>query len=235
MRPLKCYLLDDYPLVFKTVKFYLSKMEAVEIVGTETDPIKAIKAISSGSVKADVLLLDIEMPDVDGMAVAEALNHKIKIIFLSSFTEYGFEAFSKNAVDFVAKPVDHEKLKLAIEKARQLIELEEYKQNRHIFLPGKHLGLKARVSFDDILYIEAFSNYHKVYLVTGKVIIEHGSLSSFIRKLPEREFIRVSRFYIINLKHFVSKTPTKVIMSDGNSIVIGPSYLKNLIKVITCK
>jgi len=208
-------------------------MDDVEVVGMETDPSAAIKAINTGTVKADVLILDIEMPGVSGMDVAAALTNKIKIIFLSAFTEYGFEAFSKNAVDFVAKPIDPEKLKTAIEKARYLIELEESRKKQHLYVPGKQSGSKHRIAFDEIIRIEAYANYHWIFQKEKKPHLEHGSLSKLLRNLPADIFIRVSRSAIVNLNHIEGIASRKIRMSDGREIPVGPTFIKVVSKYLS--
>ena len=112
MKPLTCIIVDDEPLAVKLLESYVSKTPDLSLVGSYTDSVEAIAAIKSQSV--DILFLDIQMPDLDGMELARMVPEQTKIVFTTAFKEYAFESYEVSALDFLLKPIRYNKFLVAV-------------------------------------------------------------------------------------------------------------------------
>ena len=158
---------------------------------------EALQAFNSKQV--DLLLLDIEMPDMSGLDLIKKLGNKRPlIIFTTAKKDYAVEAFELNVVDYLVKPISLPRFTQAIEKAQETVESnrEEVKVEEQGFVFVKDNGVLKRISIDDILFLEAMGDYVKVH--TGqKFHVVHATLKSIEEKLPLSKFVRVHRSYIV--------------------------------------
>jgi DNA-binding LytR/AlgR family response regulator len=149
----------------------------------------------------DLLLLDIEMPDMTGLELIKNLgNKKPLIIFTTAKKDYAVEAFELNVVDYLVKPVTPARFLQAIERANETVESnkEEVKVGEQEFVFVKDNGILKRINVDDIMYLEAMGDYVKVH-TQQKFHVLHATLKSIEEKLPLSKFIRVHRSYIVSL------------------------------------
>ena len=117
MSSLSCIIVDDEPLAVRLLVSYVEKTPGLELLASFTDSIKAINAIKAQ--KPDLLFLDIQMPNIDGMELANSLPEETRVVFTTAFKEYAFESYEVNALDFLLKPVRYNKFLSAVEKARK--------------------------------------------------------------------------------------------------------------------
>lgn len=116
-----CIIVDDEPLAAKLLESFVSRTEDLELVASFTDSVEAISMIKSHPV--DLLFLDIQMPDMNGMELAHMIPSETRVIFTTAFKEYAFESYEVNALDFLLKPIRYNKFLAAVEKARQWFSL----------------------------------------------------------------------------------------------------------------
>ena len=126
---LTCYIVDDEPLAVKLLESFVSKTPDLELVASFTDSVAAISAIKSHP--ANLLFLDIQMPDLNGMELARCLPSQTRVIFTTAFKEYAFESYEVNAIDFLLKPIRYGKFIAAVEKARQWLKTSHIQLNHH--------------------------------------------------------------------------------------------------------
>ena len=117
MIPLSCIIVDDEPLAVRLLESYVEKTPDLELIASFTDSIKAINAVKAQ--KPNLLFLDIQMPNIDGMELAHSLPEETRVVFTTAFKEYAFESYEVNALDFLLKPIRYNKFLSAVEKARQ--------------------------------------------------------------------------------------------------------------------
>lgn len=120
MSMLNCIIVDDEPLAVHLLESYVEKTSDLQLLASYTDSIKAINAIKDQ--KPNLVFLDIQMPNIDGMELAHSLPEQARVIFTTAFKEYAFESYEVDAVDFLLKPIRYNKFLMAVEKARKLIE-----------------------------------------------------------------------------------------------------------------
>src|SRR3954468_21485491 len=194
---MKCIIVDDNTMARMALKQLVSQLPALELVAECSDATEALISLNNTSI--DLLLLDIEMPDMTGLDLIKKLgNNKPLIIFTTAKKDYAVEAFELNVVDYMVKPIALPRFKQAVEKAGEAIESnkEEVKVEEQGFVFVKDNGVLKRISIDDILFLEAMGDYVKVH-TAQKFHVVHATLKSIEEKLPASKFIRVHRSYIV--------------------------------------
>tara|TARA_R110002050_G_scaffold2116_2_gene12918 strand:- start:1825 stop:2544 length:720 start_codon:yes stop_codon:yes gene_type:complete len=202
MIKLRTIALDDEPLALKLVTDYIQKTPFLELAGTFDNPLDAIEFFSDEAV--DLVLLDIQMPDLTGIEFSKTLQNSSKIIFTTAYEHYALEGFKLSAVDYLLKPFNYPEFLTAVQKAKKLIELEQAAlptleaNNQFLFLKSEYKI--RRINFNDILYIEGLKDYVKVHLQNDeKPILSINTVKSLEEKLPTDRFMRVHRSFIVNL------------------------------------
>ena len=226
MTKIKTLAIDDEPLALQLVSAYIQKTPFLELTATFDNPISALEFLETNQV--DLLLLDIQMPDLKGTSMARSLIGGPKIIFTTAFEKYAIESYKLDAVDYLLKPFGYEDFLLAVQKAKKLIELEQ-KQEQTVNSDNKFLFLKAdhkirRINFDDIMYIESEKDYVKVFIRNeSKAILSLTTLKSIESKLPTTIFMRVHRSFIVNLNQIHTIDRFRIVF-DNTYIPIGEQY-----------
>jgi DNA-binding LytR/AlgR family response regulator len=181
------------------MKQLVSQVKDLQLIKECDHAMEAYNAINAAPV--DLLLLDIEMPDMTGLELIKNLGNKRPlIIFTTAKKDYAVEAFELNVVDYLVKPVTPSRFLQAIERANEALESnkEEVKVGEQEFVFVKDNGVLKRINVDEILYLEAMGDYVKVH-TQQKFHVLHATLKSIEEKLPLSKFIRVHRSYIVSL------------------------------------
>jgi DNA-binding LytR/AlgR family response regulator len=201
---LQTIALDDEPLALKLVADYIRKTPFLELTGEFDNPLDAVDFMEKEMV--DLILLDIQMPDLTGIEFTKTLQDPPKIIFTTAYEKYALEGFKLNAVDYLLKPFSYPEFLTAVQKAKKQIELEQEHEalptletnNQFLFLKSEYKI--RRINFNDILYIEGLKDYVKVFLKPEeKPVISLNTIKSLEEKLPSEHFMRVHRSFIVNL------------------------------------
>jgi len=206
---LSCIIVDDEPLAVRLLESYVEKTPDLTLLASYTDSINALNAVKEQ--KPNLLFLDIQMPNLDGMELAHSLSADTRVIFTTAFKEYAFESYEVNALDFQLKPIRYNKFLAAIEKAFQWFEIKEKGTvNSEQFasaapLPGNPSTLFIRVDGEwrnipvsEIIYVNGMKDYVLFYLDgEKKPLISHLTMKSVEGMLPSDKFLRVHRSYII--------------------------------------
>ena len=193
---LTCIIIDDEPLAVKLLESFVSKTPDLELLGCFTDSVEAINAVKEQ--QPNLLFLDIQMPDLNGMELAHMIPSGTRIIFTTAFKEYAFESYEVKALDFLLKPIRYNKFMAAIEKAREWFASTPDPSTQTLFL--KVDGEYCQVSIQDILYVSGMKDYVMFYLVSErKPLITHLTMKAVEEMLPSEQFMRVHRSYIVAL------------------------------------
>ena len=194
---MKCIIVDDNKMARMALKQLVMQVPSLELIAECNDAREALDSLDSKQV--DLLLLDIEMPDMNGLDLIRKLgNQRPLIIFTTAKKDYAVEAFELSVVDYLVKPITLPRLKQAVERAGEVLESnkEEVKVEEQGFVFVKDNGILKRISIDDILFLEAMGDYVKVH-TSQKFHVVHATLKSIEEKLPASKFIRVHRSYIV--------------------------------------
>jgi DNA-binding LytR/AlgR family response regulator len=209
------------------LKQLVSQVQSLELVAECTDAMQALISLNNNQV--DLLLLDIEMPDMSGLDLIKNLGNKRPlIIFTTAKKEYAVEAFELNVVDYIVKPISLPRFTQAIEKSIEALESkkEEVKVEEQGFVFVKDNGVLKRISIDDILYLEAMGDYVKVH-TAQKFHVVHATLKSIEEKLPVTKFVRVHRSYIVAINK-IDYIQEGTISIGKTSIPVADTHRTNL-------
>lgn len=197
MTTLNCMIVDDEPLAVQLLESYVRKTPGLQLVASFTDSISAINAIKEQ--KPHLVLLDIQMPNVDGMELAQSLPEESRVVFTTAFKEYAFESYQVNAVDFLLKPIRYNLFLAAVEKVRKqfaTMPVEEAKTSNSAFL--RIDGDWQNISFDSIVLVNSIRDYVAFYLEgQSQPLITHLTMKAVEEMLPRDRFLRVHRSYIV--------------------------------------
>ncbi len=228
MRPLTCIIVDDEPLAVRLLKSYVEMTPDLQLTASFTDSITAIKAIKEQ--KPDLLFLDIQMPNIDGMELAHSLPEETHVIFTTAFKEYAFESYEVNALDFLLKPIRYHKFLASVEKAKKLLDT----QQAAVQTPQQPLTVFIRVDsewrnipIEQITYINGMKDYVMFYLDNeSKPLITHLTMKAVEDMLPKDKFLRIHRSYIIAVDK-IRKVDRNDCVYIGNEIIhIPDGYLQ---------
>ena len=194
---LSCIIVDDEPLAVKLLESFVAKTPELRLLASFTDSVEAIKAVKEQ--KPDLLFLDIQMPDLNGMELAHMIPPTTRVIFTTAFKEYAFESYEVSALDFLLKPIRYNKFLAAVEKAKQWYEREssaDDAKSTSLFIRVD--GELRNVTIDNITYVSGMKDYVMFYLDgESKPLITHLTMKAVEAMLPTDRFLRVHRSYII--------------------------------------
>ena len=195
--------IDDEPLALQLVREYVEKTPLLELAGAFDNPVEAVAFIRSSDV--DLVLLDVQMPDLTGTELARVISGGPKIIFTTAYEKYALEGFRLDAVDYLLKPFSYAEFIRAVNKAVKLINLERKElpllEVRNDFLFIKSDYKIRRIDFSEIHYIEGLKDYVKIFLRgEKKPVLSLSTLKALEARLPSAMFMRVHRSYIVNLE-----------------------------------
>lgn len=214
---MKCLIVDDNKVARMAMKQLVGQMPQLELVAECSDALEAYEHLNN--VWIDLLLLDIEMPEMTGLELIKKLgNRKPLIIFTTSKKEYAAEAFELSVVDYLVKPVAPARFRQAVDKAVEAFESnrQEVKVEEQAFVFVKDNGVLKRISIDEILFLEAMGDYVKVH-TNAKFHVVHATLKSIEEKLPASKFVRVHRSFIVALN--------KIDFIQEGTIAIGKTHI----------
>ncbi|NCB08544.1 MAG: response regulator transcription factor [Bacteroidia bacterium] len=229
---IQCIIVDDEPVAREILENHLSKIDAVKIVGSCKSAVEAFNVINSENV--DLIFLDINMPEISGLSFAKTVNKNSKVIFTTAYREYAVDGFDLQAVDYLLKPISFERLLQAIHKyfdenapvkIYSPVEITPEK-NDCFFVRSDRKMIK--ISFPEILYIESLSDYIKIHL-TGRTVVTRETIANIEVKLPQNDFIRVHRSYIVALSAIDSFT-NELVEIGTKQIPISRSYKKEVME-----
>lgn len=229
---MKCIIIDDDQLARNLVERYVSTINYLELVGTFKNGIDALNALSNEPV--DLIMTDIQMPDLLGTDLVKSLTSKPLIIFTTAYQNYAVEGFELEAVDYLLKPFSIDRFLKAVNKAKTLFDLRKSGPTTAEF-KNNYLTVKAdhklyKILFADIKYIEGMREYVSFHIPTGR-ITALMSLKSLEEQLPQAQFIRCHKSYIVN-KDLVTALETGNLVIGDKTIPIGQSYKDRVIEEI---
>jgi DNA-binding LytR/AlgR family response regulator len=223
---IKSIIVDDEPMAREILENHLQKIDVIELVGSCKNAVEAFNLINSQTI--DLIFLDINMPEINGLSFARSINKKIKIIFTTAYRDYAVDGFDLKAVDFLLKPISFERLIQAIHKYKN--ENQELPSSKEVplsldssdFFFVRSDRKMIKINFEDITYIESLADYVQIH-VQDKSIVTRETISSIEAKLPKHDFLRVHRSFIVAVKKIDSFTQ-EYIEIDQTAIPISRSY-----------
>lgn len=226
-----CLIVDDELIAREVIATHLSKINNISIIASCSNAMEAFNHISNTNI--DLVFLDINMPGISGISFAKSINKNIKIIFTTAYRDYAVEGFELQAVDYLLKPIAFERLLKAVNNYFEVYTNSQ--QSSAVFSPiSDFMFVRSdrkmiKIDFEDIIYIESYSDYLKIKLGDNNVIVTRETISSIEAKLPKKHFLRIHRSYIISIKHIRSFTNEHVTIFN-QSLPISRSYKKEVLR-----
>ena len=233
MKALKCMVVDDEPLAVKMLENFISKTSFLSLEASFTDPVEALEAIREKC--PQLVFLDIQMPDLNGMELSRMVPEGTRIIFTTAFKDYAFDSYEVSALDFLLKPIRYQKFLEAAEKAKQWFTLLEDAeaaaaagtggggQQDSIFVKAD--GQLHKVALADIRYVEGMKDYVLLHLCSEKrPLVTHITMKAVEELLPAGTFMRVHRSYIVALDKIASISGSYDISIGDTLIHVSDAY-----------
>ncbi len=235
---IRCIAIDDEPLALQQLASYVKKVSYLELAGTCQSAIEARKLLEKEQI--DAIFIDINMPDLNGLDFVRSLDNPPLVVFTTAYSEYAVDGFKANAIDYLLKPFDLSEFKRAAEKVKTQFELlnasqvSQVDEDDAMFLKSEYKVV--RVNIKDIRYIEAMSEYLRIYTTTlARPVIVLLSMKKMEERLPAVQFMRIHRSYIINLKKIREVSKNHVMIDADTSLPIGDIYKETFNAYIASK
>lgn len=194
-----CAIVDDEPLAADLLESYVMKTPFLKLEGKYSNAIDAMAGLRTQPV--DLLMLDIQMPELSGLEFAKVIPHSTRIIFTTAFNQYAIEGYKVNALDYLLKPISYIDFLNSATRAEAIINassLDAISHSDSFFVKSDYK--LVRIFYDDILYIEGLKDYVKIYLESSqRPVLSLTSMHAIESHLPTEKFQRIHRSYIVNM------------------------------------
>ena len=223
---IRCIVVDDEHPAIRLLSGYIKRTPGLELVLQTTSAPEALEAIKKGS--ADLVLLDIQMPQITGIEFMESLkNNQAKVILTTAYAEYAMKGYQYDVIDYLLKPITFERFLIAIARAKQRIGPLLTQQCPGYLLIRTEYKVQ-KTDFSTMLYIEGLGDYLVFYLTTGKLMTLER-MKNIEQVLPNECFIRIHRSYIVNMSKIDYFEKGKIVIS-GQHLPVGDTF-KSAVKI----
>ena len=210
MKELQCIIVDDEYLARRLLEKYIEETEGLSLVASVQNPLAAEVMLKSQDI--DIVFLDIQMPQMKGTSLAGKIQNNCHIIFTTAYPQYAVESYEYGAIDYLVKPFRIERFKKAVDKVRQRIGPQEEKERLKEITVKSGYDL-VRIKLDEVSFIEGMKEY-VAFHIKGKRVLTYMTMKSLENDLPEDQFLRIHRSYIVRLDKVSSVKDNKVIIDD---------------------
>jgi len=230
---ISCLIVDDEAIAREIIATHLAKLPTVSVVASCANAMEAFTYLQKYPI--DLIFLDINMPEISGISFAKSIAKDTKIIFTTAYRDYAVEGFELQAVDYLLKPISLDRLLKAVTTYIDHytnvdpVESSVTTETQFMFVRADRRMLK--IDFDQIHYIESYSDYLKIHL-KNETIITRQTISAIEAKLPREAFLRIHRSYIVSMQYISSFTNEEIILNANQSLPISRSYKKDVLALL---
>ncbi len=234
---IRCIIIDDEQHAIDILEHYVNQTPQLTQVGSSTNPIEALHMVTE--LKADLVFLDIQMPELSGIDFIKAIKGKCQVILTTAYSEFALESYELDVVDYLLKPIRLPRFLTAVQKASKII--EEFnprpaeKEDDFIFVKTESKGKLLKINLADIDYIEGMKNYVAIYCNSKRTMV-YTSMKDIEEKLPRKKFLRVHKSFIISVPK-ISGIEGNLVRLQGVTadIIVGDTYKPDLMEIIKGK
>ncbi|RPG37978.1 MAG: DNA-binding response regulator [Muricauda sp. TMED12] len=226
-----CVIIDDEPPARELIRSYIRRLDGFELVGSFSNAIDGYNYMQRNQV--DLLFVDIQMPQMNGLELVKGLVPRPKIVFTTAYRQYAADGFDLGVLDYLVKPIVFERFLKSIGKYHQATEQQEelsptsYGEAYMYFKVDRAM---TKVYLKDVLWIESLQDY--IRLVTSKGdLIAYSRIGYMERKLPETHFVRIHKSFVVQLQYIDSYTNASVTI-NGKELPLGRVYKQNFLKIM---
>ena len=218
---MNCVAIDDEPLALEVLKKYILKIPELNLLAVFCDGIEAVDYLQKNTVS--LIFLDIRMPDINGFQLYNSLTIKPMVIFTTAYKEYAVEGFELDAIDYLLKPFNFIRFQKGVSKAtnRGKFKNKDDAPSQHLYIHSDYKMVK--VAFTEIIFIEALDDYVKINTATQSYLTLL-SMKKILDKLPEKEFIRIHRSYIVAAEKIAFLQYRKIGLTNNIELPVGDTY-----------
>ena len=225
--------LDDEPLALDIIEAYVKKHPELNLVTRCNNAEEATEILKNHPI--DLMFLDIQMPGINGLNFIRSLEQKPLFMFTTAYSEYAIDGFELDAIDYLLKPIAYDRFEKAVEKAKEYYSIKNNLDVTESDLDNEYIFVKAnqqlvKLSYGEILYVEAFADYVKIFLNDRKIVTLQ-TMKKMESKLPKDIFSRVHRSFIVNRKA-VESFSTSICEINGVKIPVGKSYKNDFVQLM---
>jgi len=217
---INCIIIDDEPLAVKLLENHISKIDSLKLVAIAKNAIEAYQILQTKPV--DLMFLDIEMPNLNGIEFLKSLHQKPKTIFTTAYREFAIDGFELEAIDYILKPITFERFFKSVDRVLRNLPSDEQTED---FIIVKSDGLNRKIILSDILYFESQGNDVKIVLKNEEKIITKNKMTDLEISLSDKGFVRLHRSFLINPKYVTAFSNSELTLAKYN-IPVGRSYRK---------
>jgi len=242
---MKCIVIDDEPFASDLIKSYVEKTQLLELQGVFANPLKALTFLMQN--KTDLIFLDINMPELNGLQFLKSLNHIPAVVFTTAYSEYGAESYNFDAVDYLLKPIKYERFLKSVNKAYELYirntnnnsdKFQSKTTNENFKVDKSYLLLKSgskvyKINPDSILFVEATGNYMTFHTTDDK-ILSLLTMKELMIQLPADSFIRVHKSFVVSISK-IDVIERNRLTIGNHKIPIGSTYREQCLSTISGK
>jgi DNA-binding LytR/AlgR family response regulator len=237
---LRCIAVDDEAYATRLLASYIQKIPTLTLAGTTTDPLEALQWVQEG--RADLVFLDIQMPELTGLQFLKVCGSRVKVILTTAYPDYALQGYEHDVVDYLLKPIAFDRFLRAVQKAQALLPAAPPAAPPpppvgpppaapdYLFVKGDSKNKYLKLRYADILYVEGLKNYVSI-VVPGQRIITYLTLRELESQLPRPPFVRVHKSFIISLDH-LRMVEGNALLVGNESITVGETYRDEFFKLI---
>lgn len=230
-----CIAVDDEPRALDILTLFIGKIPFLKLLGTFRDPLLAMNYIAEN--RPDLIFLDISMPEITGLQLLRSLPNPPMVILTTAYSEHALDGYELNVIDYLLKPIEFERFVKAIMKANELFTLKAgtlKKEKKPVSENDQVINIKDRtktymIKVDTIQYIEGLGNYVTFYF-TDKKVVTYLSLQDVIKMLPQDQFCRIHKSYVVSLKRIDIIEKHQVIINN-KPVPIGLKYRESFARM----
>ncbi|MBP3534061.1 MAG: response regulator transcription factor [Alistipes sp.] len=242
---IRCLAIDDEPLALRQITGYIEKIPFLELARTFNSAVQAQQYLLGE--KVDLIFVDINMPDLNGVDFVRSLESPPMIIFTTAYSEYAIEGFKLDAIDYLLKPFGFNEFSRSVNKANSLYELLNMKnaaadnrteaEESESSSDKEYISVRADyktslIKISNIVYLESEGEYVRMNLNDGTKVVTLFRLKNMESSLPSDTFMRVHRSYIVNLKCITGYTKGRIFLENDDYVPIGENYKEAFLKYI---
>ncbi len=219
-RNIKCLIADDEPMALSLLEKYVGQTPFLTLLAKCNNAFEVLGYLNNEDDRPDLVFLDIQMPELNGLELAKSLPEDIKIVFTTAFDRFAVDSYKVNAIEYLLKPFDYSEFLMAANKAKKYFELvggsksksNSTVSNEYFFIKSEYKQIK--IALNNVVFVESLKDYVRIYLHDGsKPIMSLTSLKKMEELLPDERFMRIHRSFIIALD--------KIDSIERNQVIIG--------------
>lgn len=232
MRKLSCVIVDDEPLAVKLLEKFVRQTPALELQATFTDSVAALQHVRQQPV--DLLFLDIEMPELDGLELSRLVAAETRIVFTTAYKDYALDSYEVSAADYLLKPIRYTRFLAAVEKVQAWFDMKEKPADEPAAAARDYTfirvqGENVRLDFQRITYVEGMKDYVRIHLQGERIpLTAHLTMKAVEDLLPASRFLRVHRSYIVAKDRIDKVDRTNCLYIDDTVIHVTTAFLPAL-------